>query len=166
MKDCVIFLSGDIYLRGKSFDFAPQGEHVGSLCAAQRWLDCVWLISRLHPRCWTWVVTPIATLHNACLLPFNQMLFLCFSWFSKNLVQHIRGVLTGWPHGLTDKATKLSWCYFLSRCSNDGLISSHHLCFHSVFTMWARWVVLFWGWSCCNSMDVRDMVYYYIWSWI
>lgn len=34
MKDCVISLLGDIYLRGKSFDSAPQEEHVGSFCVA------------------------------------------------------------------------------------------------------------------------------------
>lgn len=37
IKDRVILLMGDIYLRGKSFDFALQEEHVGCLCVAHCW---------------------------------------------------------------------------------------------------------------------------------
>lgn len=81
MKDCVILLTGDIYLRGKSFDFTPQEGTCGlSLCF--KVLNCVWLISRLDPRCWTWVVTPMEMLCNECLFTASCLLtkycFLCF----------------------------------------------------------------------------------------
>lgn len=35
MKDCVKSMLGDIYFSGKSFDSAPQGEHVGSFCVVE-----------------------------------------------------------------------------------------------------------------------------------
>lgn len=75
MKDCVKVLLGDICLRGKSFDSAPQDEHVGRICFVE--LNSVGLISRLDPRCWTWVVTPTAVLHNVYLLFVNQRFCVC-----------------------------------------------------------------------------------------
>lgn len=54
-------------LEGRSFDSAPQEEHVGRLCAPRRWIVFDSLPD-WGPDAGTWVVTPRARLHNACLL--------------------------------------------------------------------------------------------------
>lgn len=53
----------------------------GRICALFVW--CTeqgrrWLICSVGPRCWVWVVTPRAVLHNACWLPLASLVKFCF----------------------------------------------------------------------------------------